>query len=493
MWSVDRLLIWGVEQDITMIGNPQARAIVGFSINTQTLQPGEIFIALPGTNHDGHDFVQDAFHKGAAGAMVARSWFESRVDLFKNHFMIVVDDPLVGLQSLATWHRNAFEGPVIGITGSNGKTTTKEMLAKILSRRGHVLKTEGNFNNQIGLPLTLLRLERNDQAAVLEMGISRPGDMRLLCDIARPTMGIITNIGAAHLEFLGSLEGVATEKGVLFEAISSTGIAIINQDDPYLSQWEAAISKKWTYSIGGTTLAGHVAPARHNADLMASEIAQNENGISFTLTLDRNQKGGGGKMKVILSVVGQVQVYNALAASAAALALGYEFDEIRSALREFSPISLRGEVVKWNGATILLDAYNANPSSMKAALQTLAGYGSQGRKVAVLGDMLELGSAAKAAHKEIGRKVAQSGIDRLIAVGKFCEVVACGATGAGMAKEAIATFKDIASVDLAHEIQQGDIVLIKGSRGMKMERLLVSPEPFALAGGGPLCAKGNSH
>ena len=484
MRLIDRLLIWAAEEDIQIVGNPKSRAINGFSINTQTLQPDEIFIALQGTKQDGHDFVEEALSKGAGGAMVSRAWFASHPHLGASHFMVVVDDPLAGLQSLAKWDRRAFNGPVIGITGSNGKTTTKEMLVKILQRRGSVLKTEGNLNNHIGLPLSILGLKKEDTVAVLEMGVSRPGDMRLLCEIAKPTVGIITNIGPAHLEHLGSVEGaaplagVASEKGVLFETIASNGIAIINQDDPYLSKWSQTVSQKWTYSVEG------------DADVTASEIEQRGNGISFTLTLNRNHSGGGGKMKVILSLVGNHQVYNALAAATAALALGYEFDEIRSALREVRPAPLRGELIEWGGATILLDAYNANPASMKVGIQTLAEYGGgeHARKVAILGDMLELGDAAKALHKEIGKKVAEHRIDRLIAVGKFSEVVACGAAGAGMSKTAISTYKYIESIDLENEIQKGDVVLIKGSRGMQMERLLTLPkETFTL------CAKGASR
>ena len=481
MWSIERLLLWGGNGEAQFFGNMENRPVSGFSINTQTLQTGEIFIALQGTKRDGHDFVEQAFYKGAGGAMVSHAWFagqknKGQTNLFDPNFMIVVDDPLVGLQSLAKWHRSRFQCPIIGITGSNGKTTTKEMLAKILARRGAILKTEGNLNNHIGLPLTLLRLKEEgpgpggDQAAVLEMGISRPGDMRLLCDIAKPTMGIITNIGTAHLQFLGNIEGVSAEKKVLFNEIAPRGIVIINQDDPHLSQWEGAFSEKWTYAI------------HNDADVTATDIEQHGNGVTFTLALNRNQKGGGGKMKVGLSLLGEHQVYNALAASSSALALGYEFDEIRSALHGFSPMPLRGEIIEWNGATILLDAYNANPASMKAAIQTLAvvvaiaGATARAgqRKVAILGDMLELGNAAKAAHKEIGRKVAQSGIHRLIAVGKFSEVMAFGAIGEGMQKEAVSAYTDLASVDLAHEIKGGDFVLIKGSRGMGMERLLDS-------------------
>ncbi len=476
MWSVNRILMWGKDGEAQFYGDLKDRPISGFSINTQTLQPGEIFIALQGTKHDGHHFVEEAFRKGAGGAMVARSWFtekqnKAQKNLFDSALMILVDNPLTGFQSLAKWHRSAFECPIIGITGSNGKTTTKEMLATILGRRGPVLKTEGNLNNHIGLPLSLLRLTKEHQAAVLEMGISRPGDMRVLCEIAKPTMGIITNIGAAHLQFLGDIQGVASEKGILFETLAPGGIAIINKDDPHLLRWErgnvpcGTFSEKWTYSIGGDT------------DLTATEIEPNRNGIAFTLTLNRNQQGGGGKMKVVIPLLGEHQVYNALAASSAALALGYEFDEIRAAFREISPIPLRGEIIEWNGATLLLDAYNANPASMKAAIQTLAGYAALftgHRKVAILGDMLELGSTAKVAHKEIGRKVAQSGIDKLVAVGHFRELMACGAVSEGIGKDGVVVYENLESLDLAHEIKPGDIVLIKGSRRMGMERLLHS-------------------
>jgi UDP-N-acetylmuramoyl-tripeptide--D-alanyl-D-alanine ligase len=473
MWSVDRLLTWGKEHGAEIVGNLENRAISGFSINTQTLSAGTVFICLKGTQQDGHYFVEEAFDKGAAGVMVSRAWFSEQKNkgknkrqqnLFDPHLMIVVEDPLSSLQSLAGWHRRSFQCPIIGITGTNGKTTTKEMLSKILIRRGPVLKTEGNLNNHIGLPLTLLRLQKEDQAAVLEMGISRPGDMRLLCEIAKPTMGIITNIGQAHLEWLGNIEGVAAEKKILFDSMAEGSIVVINGDDPLL-QWDGKASEKWTYAI------------ENEADLTATEIEQHDHKMSFTLALNKNQKGGGGKMKVILPLLGTHQVYNAMAASTGALALGYEFDEIRSALKDFSAIALRGEVIKWNGATILLDAYNANPSSMKSALKTLAEYVdvTEGhRKVAVLGDMLELGSMAKSAHKGLGRQVAQSGIDRLIVVGQFSEIVACGAVGEGLRKEAVSVYKNVASLNLAHEIQEGDVVLIKGSRGMKMEQLLDS-------------------
>lgn len=469
MWTIDRILKWAEETKGGEVRGSRANPrISGYSINTRLLQPGEVFIALQGTRCDGHAFVEEALQKGASGAMVSRAWFLSASlspDLLDRYFFILVDDPLAGLQSLALWHRSQFSLPVVGVTGSNGKTTTKEMLAKILCRRGPVLKTEGNFNNDIGLPLTLLRLTSDHRVAVLEMGISRPGEMRRLCEMAQPTTGLITNIGPAHLEFLGDLSGVALEKQVLFDSILPHGTVVVNQDDPYLSRWIGEDREKWTYAI------------LEDADLTAVEITQTSVGTTFTLQLNRRNEGGGGKQKIVLPLLGAHQVYNAMAASTAALALGYEFDDIRDGLRQMSPIPLRGEVIKALGATIFLDAYNANSESIKSGLQTVASSfvpTGSGRKVAILGDMLELGEAARKSHLEVGRMAVQHGIEKLIAVGKWSAFIAQGAKEKGMQKEAISIYKDLQEVDLALEIQEGDIVLIKGSRGMGMERALLS-------------------
>ncbi len=469
-WTIDQFSAWG---EGTIEGNKTASAISGFSIDTRTIQPGDLFIALKGLQSDGHLFVQDAIEKGAVGAMVSRAYSLSGAissDLLRRAFFVVVDDSLIGLQSLARWHREQFTGPLVGITGSNGKTTTKEMLAAILGRRGPVLKTEGNFNNALGLPLSLLRLKPTDHMAVLEMGISRPGEMRQLTAMAQPTVGLITNIGSAHLELLGSLSGVAAEKQVLFESIPSDGIVIINRDDPYLASWKGTVFQKWTYGID------------QEADIMATDIQSDSHGTTFTLSLHRGN-GGGGKQRIMLSLFGRHHVYNAMAASAIALSLGSEFNDIREGLRLIRPIPLRGEVIEVGGATILLDAYNANPGSVAGALQTLnsflpvhgggnhRGDGSP-RTIAILGDMLELGEAAEWAHQEVGKMVAQNRIDRLIAVGRFSSFIAQGAEKGGMAKSAISVYEILNQIDFLKEIRPCDVVLIKGSRGMKMERLL---------------------
>lgn len=440
--------------------------VSGASIDTRTIRPGDLFVAIKGPRFDGHDFVAAALERGASGAVVSGSEWVLRErawgPFLDRHFLILVEDPLAALQSLATWHRMRFDLPLIGVTGSNGKTTTKEMIAAILSRRGPVLKTEGNLNNHLGLPLSLLRLDAAHRAAVLEIGISLKGEMRRLCEIARPTVGLITNIGPAHLEFLGSLEGVAEEKGALFEAVRAGGTAVINLNDPHLSSWEKRLSNRWTFAMD--------APA----DVTATEIRPEASGIGFLLTLHRTGEAG----RILLATSGRHQVANALGAAAVACALGYRLEEIREGLAAFRPVALRAEVLAADGKTILLDAYNANPASMKAALEMLAAFprreGAASRKIALLGDMLELGTFSASAHRETGAAAAQNGIDLLIAVGQWAGAMAEGARRAGMAGEKVAAYADLASLqkEFLTYIRKGDVLLIKGSRGMRMETVL---------------------
>jgi len=461
VWSVDEIAA-GCRGDRR--GSVSTEA-TGVSIDTRTLRPGDLFVAIQGPRFDGHDFVAAALEQGASGAVISRSALavrEGALSAFLDrHFLILVDDPLAALQSFATWHRMRFDLPLVGVTGSNGKTTTKEMIAAILSVRGLVLKTAGNLNNHLGLPLSLLRLEASHQAAVLEMGISLKGEMRRLCEIARPTVGLITNIGPAHLEFLGSLEGVAEEKGSLFEAVRAEGTAIINLNDPHLAPWEKRLPHKWTFAID--------APA----DLTATEVRPEAAGIGFLLTLRRT----GESARIHLATSGRHQVANALGAAAVAASLGYRLDEIREGLAAFRPVALRAEVLEADGKTILLDAYNANPASMKAAIEMLAAFPRRegaSRKIALLGDMLELGTHSESAHREVGAAAAQNGVDLLIAVGRWAEAMASGARQAGMAGEKVSAYADLPSLqkEFLTYIRKGDLLLIKGSRGMRMETVL---------------------
>ncbi len=462
VWSVDEIA-GGCRGDRR--GNALSE-ISGVSIDTRTIHPGDLFVAIQGPRFDGHDFVASALAQGASGAVVSRAEFQVREETWRSlldrHFLILVEDPLAALQALATWHRMRFDLPLIGVTGSNGKTTTKEMIAAILSRRGPVLKTEGNLNNHLGLPLSLLRLDARHRAAVLEIGISLKGEMRRLCEIARPTVGLITNIGPAHLEFLGSLEGVAEEKGSLFEAVRPDGAAVINLNDPHLAPWEQRLSRKWTFALDSP------------ADVTATEIRPEPAGISFLLTLRRTGEAG----RIHLATTGRHQVANALGAAAVACALGYRLEEIREGLAAFRPVALRAEVLEADGKTILLDAYNANPASMTAALEMLAAFPRREevafRKIALLGDMLELGMHSESAHRGIGAAAAQNGIDLLVAVGRWAGAVAEGARQAGMPGEKVAAYADLSSLqkEFLTYVRKGDVLLIKGSRGMRMETVL---------------------
>lgn len=461
MWTVAELLegSGGVLQ-----GNlPTDVEFSGFSIDSRSVRPNDFFIALNGPRFDGHDYVERVVQKKGIGAIVSRArYLENKehwrrfIDTF--HF-IVVEDTLAALQALAAWHRSRFSLPLIGITGSNGKTTTKEMTASILQQQGAVLKSEGNLNNHIGLPLSLLRLHKQHQWAVLEMGINQRGEMTRLCHMAKPTTALITNIGQAHLEGLGDLEGVGKEKGLLFESLDDSGTAVINHDDPILKRWETRLPHCWTFGFD------------FKADITAAHVVDEVDGVRFKLR--RNRLGDESEIK--LMAPGRHQVMNALAASAVASSQGICINKITEGLVRFHPLAKRTEILKLKGITILFDVYNANPDSMKAALKWLVSYPKgRGSRVALLGEMLELGSFTESAHFELGRTLACIGIDRLIAVGASAEIVAAGARQEGMAHEAMTCRRDmdVLRKTFGTLLKQNDVVLVKGSRMMRMERVL---------------------
>jgi len=441
-------------------------ACEGFSIDTRSIRENDLFFALSGPNFDGHNFVKDALQQGCRGAVVSRVTFEAQKNEWLSkqatHFFILVDDPLQALQRLARWHRQRFTLPLVGITGSNGKTTVKEMTASILNKRGPVLKTEGNFNNHIGLPLTLLKLTDTHQSAVIEMGINQRGEMAQLCDIAQPTMGLITNIGPAHLEGLKNLEGVAEEKGVLFERLQKTGTAIINQDDPFLKPFANQVATRWTY--GMETLG-------RESDLSADHMLSQEDKTTFTL----HQNRSGESIVVILPTPGRHHVSNALGAATIAAALDMPLQMISEGLSDFKPLPQRTQILNIAGITLIFDAYNANPASVEAALDLLAEHPQEtGKRIALLGDMFELGAYSEKAHHIVGRSVATHGIDALITLGQYAETLAAGACEGGLPQEAVSIHKDLDSLlaTLEKRIKPGDTLLIKGSRGMKLERIL---------------------
>jgi UDP-N-acetylmuramoyl-tripeptide--D-alanyl-D-alanine ligase len=440
-------------------GRLQRMDIKGVSIDSRTVGEGELFIAIKGDRFDGHDFVPEAIRKGAWGALVERSALEKQYGAMSGlRNVIPVEDTLVSLQEMSMMHRKEFSLPVVGITGSNGKTTTKEMLASVLFRQGPVLKNEGNLNNHIGVPLTLLKLNERHRNAIIEMGMSGVGEIEVLTRLAMPNVGVITNIGPAHLEFLGDTDTIARAKGELLQGLNRAGTAVLNADDRY-------------YETLRTKFAGRILTfgIDRSADINALDIRQGRDLTDLTLQVR------GRSVQVQLRTVGRHNVYNALAAAAAAVALELTLETVKSGLEDFRPVALRSELREHRGVTIVADYYNANPGSMEAALDLLATLRRGDRKlVAVLGDMLELGDAGPEAHRSIGRTAARLGIDLLVTVGPLSKATAEGAAQSGMGKDRVieAGTTSRAAAVLRERTLPGDTVLIKGSRGMKMERIL---------------------
>jgi UDP-N-acetylmuramoyl-tripeptide--D-alanyl-D-alanine ligase len=476
-----------------MRGDP-SQVVSGISIDSRTIQAGELFIAIKGERFDGHQFIYEALGRGACGVLVnvASHRIPKTVEeeaLLRDKILIGVTDTLAALQGLARSHRRRWALPVVAVTGSNGKTTTKEMAAGVLAERYVTLKNEGNINNQIGLPLTLLRLTSDHQAAVLEMGISRPGELRRLCEIALPQVGVVTNIGPAHLETLGSLDAVAAAKAELLEALSpSEGVAILNRDDPFYSTLRSRVS--------GRVVTFGLAP---EADIHIEDL--NENGLQVAMNLncrssvygiarsqEKRRRGSGrgaaadpqpiqpdrARVQIHLPAIGRHNALNAAAAAAVGWVLGCELKDVRRGLESFRPVAMRSEVIPWEGRTILNDAYNANPASMLAALETLNRFPTRGRRIAVLGDMLELGADAAEAHRRIGRAVVSSGVGFLITMGSHAAETAEGALASGMSGDHLAVCREPseAAQILSRVAERDDVILIKGSRGMRMERIL---------------------
>ena len=435
-------------------GNVQM-PVAGVSTDSRSIKPGELFFALRGERFDGHRFVTEALKQGGRGAVVDQKGEEIAN---KTITLIQVADTLQALGDLANLWRKKHPIPVIAVVGSNGKTTTKEMVAGILERTETVLKNPGNLNNLIGLPLSLLKMNAKDSVAVLEMGMNRMGEILRLTRIAEPDVGIITNIGPVHLEGVGSIDGVMKAKGELLEGMEAHGTFIFNADDPRV----VALGTKF---MGAKISFG----IKNPADWMAREIhTRRDGGVSFRLA------GPAGESAIALKLMGGHQVYNALAASVAASHLGVGIKDIKEGLDAFQPPPMRMELMKkGNGITIINDAYNANPPSMESALHTLAEV-TKGRKIAVLGDMWELGEFAQQAHRELGRQAKEFGIDLLFLLGQFAPHVAQGAQEAGMSPKAVYIGEDhhAVSLRLARIVHKGDWVLVKGSRIMNMETII---------------------
>ena len=434
-----------------LMQNGASVELQGFSTDSRSLQPGELFIPLRGDNFDGHDYMNQAIQNGAAACLSEEMIGGLLVPVIK------VNNTLKALGDLAAAMRRQFAGPVVGITGTSGKTTCKEMLAAILESTGPGLKSAGNFNNLIGVPLTLFDLQPEHRWAVVEMGMSERGEISRLAEIARPNIGMITNVGAGHLENFDGISGVARAKGELFIGLPSDGVALINADDPEVLQLPVANGVR-------RMLFGTVS----EADVKAENIAGHNGSVSFDLVVEGEVK------KVVLPLPGRHNVANALAAAAAAYVIGVGLEQIVSGLQAFKPCPGRMELfVLTEDIVVLDDSYNANPLSVHAALDALHDLGSAGRRIAVLGDMLELGPTGPELHHHIGALAAER-VDWLFTYGALAGEIARGAVESGFPQERVfsATSHDELAASLIEILHSGDRVLVKGSRGMRMEKVI---------------------
>ena len=422
-----------------------------YSIDSRTIQPDSLFFAVKGERLDGHDFVEQALANGAIAAVVRRDEL-SRYGAKGR--LLAVDDTLIALQKLAMAVRRLWGKPLVGVTGSAGKTTTKEAIAHLLSARFRVLRSEGNFNNHFGLPLMLLKLEPGHDIAVIEMGMSHAGEIAALAKIAQPEIGVVTNVAPVHLEFFKSIADIARAKYELIESLPPHGTAVLNADDKYVSQFGRDFK-------GEVVLYG----TRATADVRAENIApQPSGGCVFNLV------AGGCSERVELALVGAHNIHNALAAAAVALERGVAPSAVTAGLASLRPADKRGQVLQLGNITVINDCYNSNPKALEAMVETLAGMPGK-RRIVVAGEMLELGPAGEEMHRRAGEHIAGKKIDMLIGVRGLAEPMVEAARSAGMQAEFVATSEE-AGEWLAREAGEGDVVLLKASRGVKLEKAL---------------------
>jgi len=435
-------------------GSP-TREATGYSIDSRTLKPGELFFAVRGDRFDGHDFVGSALERGASAAVVAKSKVLELPEAVRQQTLLIVDEPLITLQTLAAAVRRHWGKRVIGITGSAGKTTTKEAVATVLGARFQVLKSQGNLNNGFGLPLQLLRLEPEHEVAVIEMGMSNAGEIEALARIAVPNWGVVTNVGNAHAEnFHDAIAGVARAKYELVASLPADGVAFLNCDDPYVSQFGRDFHGKTIYFGKGPC-----------ADLRADSLE--ELGIEG---LRIHVRAGQHEADVQLHLLGQHNVSNALAAIAVGLEAGIPLDSCAAALATLEPGDKRGQTLAVREATIINDCYNSNPEALKAMIQTLMSMPGQ-RHILVAGEMLELGRESEALHKSCGEAAASAGVDIVLGVRGDAAHIVEGARQAG-AEAIFVETPEQAGAWLRRNLRERDVVLLKASRGVRLERAL---------------------
>lgn len=430
------------------------RKLKGVSTDTRSVKPGEVFFAIRGDRYDGHDFLRDAVERGAAVAVVDEQSLTKSVLPFP---VVVVRETTLALGELARIYRDRFRHPVVAIGGSNGKTTTKEMVSAVLRKRLPVLSTEKNFNNHIGVPLTLFRLSGKEKAAVVEIGTNHPGEIARLCAILNPTHGVVTNIGREHLEFFGDLRGVQEEEGTLYRSLQSKpgAVAFVNADDDRVVAASKANKQKWSYGFEASGV-------RIKGELMEPD----QIGCWRFGFLERGTKR---PTIVQLRIPGRHNATNALAAATVGRCLGVSATKIREALEAVKPVKERMQVVRLSGIIILNDAYNANPESVVEALNTLATIRSTGRKIVVLGDMRELGAESGRRHEEIGKEVRRHKFDYLLTYGQDAMRIH---ESADVKIRLHYEEKNVLAEYLLELLSPGDVVLVKGSRGMRMEDVI---------------------
>ncbi len=421
------------------------------STDSRKIKSGELFVALKGENCNGESFAKDALKKGAAAVLVSKT-----AKRIPDGVVLKVDDTLIAYRQIAGAWRNRFDIPVVAVTGSNGKTTTKDLTAAALTGLGNVQKTSGNFNNEVGVPMTLLELREKHNAAVVEIGMRGLGQIESLAQVVKPTIGIVTNVSNAHIELLGSIENIAKAKGELVAAIKTGGTIILNADNPHTAAMK---------NLAGAGVNVVTYGMENSADVTAKDILIGSVATEFTLTYR------GEDFDFEIPMLGRHNVSNALAAIAAGLTVGLSVEEIQRGVSTLTTTKMRFEVIRRDGLTIVNDAYNASPASMRVAIKTTSEIYS-GRLIAVLGDMLELGEISEAVHKEIGAELVENKFDVLITLGELGKFIAAGAREAGL--ENVYTFDthEDAAKKILELVRDGDTILFKASHVMHMEKII---------------------
>ena len=441
-----------IEEFLGATGECELKEVAqGYSIDSRTVQPGDLFFAVKGERLDGHDFVHQALERGAVSAVVRK---DQLARFSVKTCLLAVDDTLVALQTLATAMRRLWGKPVVGITGSVGKTTTKEAIAHVLSSHYKVLKSEGNLNNHFGLPLMLLKLQPEHEIAVIEMGMSHAGEIAALAKIAQPETGVVTVVAPVHLEFFDSIAGIARAKYELIESLPASGTAVLNADDQYVSQFGRDFK-------GKVVLYGTRVPADVRGENIKSGGSE---GSEFDVVVE------GRREHAVLPLVGVHNISNALAAVAVSLDRGIKLSDAVATLATLKPADKRGQVVQVGNIRVINDCYNSNPKALEAMVEALAAMPAK-RRIVVAGEMLELGPAGESMHKSAGQHIAEKKLDMLLGVRGLAQSLVDGAKAKGMRAEFVATSEE-AGEWLAREARDGDVVLLKASRGVKLEKAL---------------------